>query len=296
MGLFDKLLNQVAEADREVFRRYPDLAKKVDQQDEYNTKWETWKQNHWDDSRQMTKNAVELIQQRDAEIEALKLLQGNDIMGWDEIKGNVQSLMEAQLKGQKVATEDSVKSYYEREVAPRFSIKAGDKEIPVTQYVQNLERGVEITYAQTGHLPLEYHNEFKDIQDAPRYTYDVLTKHMREKGIANFEDGYNSLVAPLRAKKAEAALKANEDKIRAEAKAEAKKEMAMSQGALPTDSQGSAQTALQMRIQDRAAKQAATQAPKLTPGTLGDGTAGRDAYSAYLKDQAAGQKPAWPIQ
>lgn len=295
MSMFDKLLAQVADEDKATFQKYTKIAEQVDKQDEYATRWETWRTNHWDEKAQMTKNAVEVIQQRDAEIEALKLLQGND-MNWDEMKSNVETLVQAQLKNQKYASQDEVKNYWEKEVAPKFAIKSGDKEIPVTQYVQNLERGVEVTYAQTGHLPLEYHTEFRDVADVPRYTFEVLAKHMREKGIANFEDGYNSLVAPLRAKKAEVAARANEEKIRAEAKAEAKKEMAMSQGALPTDNQGSAQTPLQIRIQDRAAKQAATQAPKLTPGTLGDGVAGRDAYTAYLKDQAAGQRPTWPIQ
>lgn len=292
MGMFDKLLAEVEESDRPIFQKYPKIAQKIDAQGEYNARWEKWKAEQWVEEQKMPKNAIQVIQQKDAEIEALKLLQGDGV-NWDEMKGNIETMLDARLRAQKYATPDDVKGYLEKEVSPKLTIKSGDRDIPVTQYVQNLERGMERTYALTAHLPQEYREEFRGIADAPKFTIESLFKHMQEKSISNFDDAYNSMVAPLRAKKAEADRAAEIEKIKAEAKAEAKKEVMMSQGTMPTDDQGgsSLQTPLQLRIQARAAKQNEQGAPKLTPGTLGDGTAGRDAYTAYLKDQAAGTKP-----
>lgn len=295
-SIFDKILSQVEEPDRAVFQKYPKVAEIVNQQDEFTGRWEKWRREEWDEDRKMTKNAVEILQQKDAEIEALKLLQADD-MNWDEMKGNIETLVEARIKQQKYATPEDFKGYVDKELNPRLTIKSGQREIPVAQYVQDLERGMEITYAQTAHLPQEYYQEFQGMNDVPKFTVKSLFDHMREKGLSNYDDAYNSLVSPLRAKKQEEARTVETEKIRKETRDEVLKEVRMSRDTMPTDDGSSnIQTPLQQRIATRSAKQEADKAPKLSPGTLGDGIAGRDAYTQYLKDQASGTKPAWPIQ
>jgi len=287
MGLFDKLIEEVAETDREVFKRYPKLAEKVDSDDQKLTEWENWRKQHFNEELAMTNNAVEALRQKDAEIEALRLLQAGD-MNWDDMKGNVETLIQANLKNGKVATQDDINRFLEAERA-KLTVKVGDKQIPITEYAQNLERGMEMTYAKTAHLPAKYYREFGD--KAPEFTIEALFKHMQDNKISRFEDAYDSYVKPLRDEKQATERTAELERVKAEAKAEAKAEWAMKGGSLPTDSEGSAPqaTALQRRIGER--KKVEVQGPKLTPGSLGDGSAGNDAYQQYLKDQAAGVKP-----
>jgi len=67
-NLFEGLLNTAAETDRVVLRRYPEIrrwAEKLSQ-------WERWKADWWDGNANMTKNAVEAVREKDAEIGALR--------------------------------------------------------------------------------------------------------------------------------------------------------------------------------------------------------------------------------
>lgn len=287
MGLFDNLIQEVNEADREVFKKYPKFAQEVNKADEYVSKWERWESKNWDEQANMTVNAVEALRQKDAEIEALRLFQAGD-MNWDEMKGNVETLIQTNLKNGKVATQDDINRFLEAE-RTKLTVKVGDRQVPITEYAQNLERGMEMTYAKTAHLPSKYAREFGD--KAPEFTIESLFKHMQDNKISRFEDAYDSYVRPMREEKQTTERAAELERVKAEAKEEAKKEWAMKGGSLPVDSEGSAPTAtpLQRRINER--KKIDVEGPKLTPGNLGDGAAGNDAYAAYLKDQAAGTKP-----
>lgn len=285
MGLFDELLGQVEEADRAVFQKYPKVAERIDKNNEFVDKWELWRRNNWDEEAQMTKQAAEAIRARDAEIEALKLLQAGD-MDWDQIKGNIDQTLEQFAKARKFATADDLKKTFETEITPKLVVKSNGKDVPLAEYAQNLERGMEFTYAHTAHMPLQHFQEF----GTPMKIEELFT-HMREKGIAKFEDGYESFVAPKRKAKAdaefaerEAALKKREDDL---------KDAQMRKGSLPDDPRGAApeMTALTMRIAAHKKVDLPEGTPKLTPGELGSGTATQDAYQAYLKDQANGTKP-----
>src|ERR1700757_1039240 len=189
MGLFDSLLQQikVEEADLAVFRKYPTIIGKVDELDESVSKWERWREKNWDDGANMTRNAVEAIRQRDEEIEALRAMQGGDVT-WDDMKANVEAAIATKLAERKVATADEIKRAIESEVNPRTLMKQPDgREIPVTEYARNLERGIEITYGDSAHMPVQYFQEFGGL-----LKMSDLFKHMREKGIARLEDAYES--------------------------------------------------------------------------------------------------------
>jgi tetratricopeptide (TPR) repeat protein len=51
--------------------------------DEYVTRWEEWKKEHWDDSAQMTKNAMELLRQKDSEIAMLREWVPYQLIEWE---------------------------------------------------------------------------------------------------------------------------------------------------------------------------------------------------------------------
>jgi hypothetical protein len=295
MAYFDDLLEQVEEADREVMMKYPTLAHKINENDRILSEWENWKAKEYDPSTGYTKRAVQALRDKDAEIEALKLLQGND-MTWDEMKSNVEKLINDNLTGRNYVDPSGVDS----RIGGRTTIKVKnpdgtERDIPVTDYVRNVERGMEFTYAKTAHLPLKYYKEFHDVSDAPEFTQEALFKHMQEHSIADFEKGYESFVRPLREKKNEAAGKIREEQIRTEERKKVEAEyMQRNGGIMPDDTKGSApeMSALSRKIADR--KKVEVQGPKLTPGTIGDGSAGNDAYQQWLKDQASGTKPSFP--
>jgi hypothetical protein len=234
----------------------------------------------------MTKNAVAAIAAKDNEIEALRLLQGND-MTWDEMKSNVDGL----LNQRGVVT----KEYIEKEWAPKLAFaKPADIEA-VDKKIQNLALGMDAAYGASAHLPSKYYREFGNVEGAPEFTMSDLFKHMNEKKIANFDDAYKSYTEPLRIKMAEAAAKTKEDEIRKQVREETLKEFTMNKATMPVDQRGSSpeMSALTMRINERK-KIENNDAPKLTPGELGSGAATQDAYRQYLTDQAAGVKPKLP--
>jgi hypothetical protein len=286
MAMFDALLAEVAEADRKVFRRYPGVAAKIDKTDEFVSRWEKWRDDNWDKEAGMTKNAVAAIAAKDNEIEALRLLQGND-MTWDEMKTNVDSL----LNTRGVVT----KEYVEKEIVPKLGFaKPADIEA-VDKKIQNLALGMDAAYGASAHLPSKYYREFGNVEGAPEFTMAELFKHMNEKKIANFDDAYKSYTEPLRVKQNEAAAKVKEEEIRKQVREETLKEITLKQGALPVDQRGSSpeMSALTMRINARK-KIENNDAPKLTPGELGSQAGAQDAYRQYIADQAAGVKPKLP--
>lgn len=295
MAFFDDLLEQIEDADREVLKKYPKIAEKINKTDEVLTQWETWKKDQYDPTTGYTKSALKAIEQKDAEIEALKLLQGND-MTWDEMKANVEKLVNDTVGSKGMIDKNALN----QEIGSRVTVKVKqadgtEKDIPVTDYVRNLERGMEFTYAKSSHLPLKYYKEFQDMTDAPEFTQEALFKHMQENSIADFDKGYESFVAPLKAKKAEAAAKTREETIRKEERDKITQEMMQRNGGrMPEDNAGTSpeMSALSRKIADR--KKVEVQGPKLTPGQIGDGTAAGDAYQQWLKDQAAGVKPNFP--
>lgn len=295
MAFFDDLLEQIEEADREVLKKYPKFAEKINKNDEVLNQWEKWKADEYDANTGYTKRALKVLEQKDAEIEALKLLQGND-MTWDEMKANVEKLVTDTITSKGVVD----KSSFNQELGNRMTVKVrqadgSEKEVPVTDYVRNLERGMEFTYAKSAHLPLKFYKEFGTMADAPEFTQEALFKHMQENSIADFEKGYESFVSPLRAKKAEAAAKQREEDIRKEERDKIKAEMMQRNGGvMPDDTKGASPeaSALSRKIAER--KKVEVSGPKLTPGQIGDGAAANDAYQQWLKDQAAGVKPNFP--
>ena len=288
MGLFDSLLTDVSEQDREVFRKYPKVAEKVDKADEYVAKWEKWKTENWDSDLGMTKQAAQVIADKENEIEALRLLQGND-MTWDEMKGNVDAL----LNTRGVVTKD----YIEKEVIGKAKFaKADDIEAAKTDFDKRLNQlaiGMDVAYSKSAHLPVKYLREFGN--EAPEFTMEDLFKHMNEKKIQTFDQAYDSFVQPLRTKKAEADATARESQIREDERNKVKQEFTMQHGVQPTDNSGSSpeMSALTMKINSRR-KTEQDGTPKLTPGDLGSGAATQDAYRQYMTDQAAGVKPKLP--
>lgn len=288
MGLFDNLLTQVAEADREVFKKYPELAAKIDKTDEYVTRWEAWKNDNWDAEAGMTKNSIAALSAKDMEIDALKLLQGND-MTWDDMKGNIDAL----LNSRGVVTKD----YIEKEVIAKAKFAKSDDidsaKADFDKKINQLAMGMDVAYSKSAHLPVKYLREFGN--DAPEFTMEDLFKHMNEKKIQTFDQAYDSFVQPLRTKKAEADTAARETQIRLDERQKTKDEFVMSQGAQPVDNHGSSpeMSALTMKINARR-KTEQDGAPKLTPGDLGSGAATQDSYQAYLRDTAAGVKPKLP--
>jgi len=290
VGMFDQLLADVEEADRAVFQKYrTKLAPKIDEADQKVSEWERWSAEHYDRTHNTTKEALAALQAKDEEIEALRLLQGSD-MNWDDMKANVEATVQTALKNGKVMTADDTKKWMESEVNSRLVIDRQDgSKVPIKDALSNLERGMEITYAKTAHLPSAYLQEFG--KDAKPFTMEQLFTHMQEKKISNFEDAYSSLVAPLRAERGVAEAKAREDAIRKEEREKVMQEVTMRQGAMPLDDRGAPaeMSALQRRIAEH--KKAETTGPKLTPGDLGSWAGAQDAYQAYLKDQAAGVKP-----
>ena len=293
MGLFDKLLSDagVEATDKAVFERYPKIREEVDKADDYVSQWESWKAEHWDDQSRMTKDSVQLIRQKDAEIEALRLMQGGD-MTWDDMKDNVVREIQGQVKPQ---LEGTLKPLLDQIESLKAQLGADPKNNqPLQQQIRNLERGMEFTYVKTAHLPYQYAKEFG--ADAPVFKLDEMFKYMQENKIADFDNGYQGFTAKQREAKMKADQDAREVQIKKEARDEAMKEFTLKGGVQPTDTQGPspAATPLQRRL---AAKrgQELEGVPKLTPGTIGDGTAAGDAYQAYLRDQAAGTHPT-PIQ
>jgi len=295
MAFFDDLLEQIEEADREVLKKYPAIAEKINKNDKVLSDWEEWKAKEYDPATGYTKRALKLLEQKDAEIEALKLLQGND-MTWDEMKANVEKLVNDTVGSKGIVD----KTALNQEIGSRVTVKVkqpdgSEKDVPVTEYVKNLERGMEFTYAKSAHLPVKYYREFGDIKDAPDFTQEALFKHMQENAIADFEKGYESFVAPLRAKRAEEAAKTREEQIRKEERDKITQEMMQRNGGrMPEDNSGAApeMSALSRKIAGRKKEEVA--GPKLTPGQIGDMSGANDAYQNWLKDQAAGVKPNFP--
>lgn len=284
MGLFDKLLEQVADADREVLNRYPHLAAEVNKADDFVMKWEQWRDNNYDPDTGLTKTAKAIIDQKDAELEAMRLLQTGNDMTWDEIKGNVESLVKTQgLMTRQEFEASTAKLAY----AKPDDIKATE------QKINNLEVGMENLYAKTAHMPAQHFVEFGKV-----LKMDELFGYMRENKLGgDVEKGYEHYTAAARAEKAAAVATEKEAELRRSVREETLKEVTMRQGTLPVDSQGGSpeQTALQRRILVRKGVDAPDGAPKMTPGSLGDMAGANDAYSAYLRDQASGTKPT-PVQ
>lgn len=286
MGIWDTLMQQVEEADREIFKKYPKMAEQINRQDEFVSSWEDWRNKYWDNDAKMTKNAVEAIRQRDEEIEALRLTQGGD-MNWDDIKANVIQTVEQSSRAKGLISKED----FDRGVAAamdKFTMKIGDKPVPVTEYVQNVERGMEWTYAKSAHLPLKYFTEFGEVK-----SMEDFMKYMRENGIMKYEDAYEAMARPLREAKAKESLEKEKEQIRKQTREETLKEMTMKQGALPVDDRGSSaeMSGLQLRINSRKKIENPEGVPKLTPGELGSMASAQDAYQAYLKDQSNGTKP-----
>jgi hypothetical protein len=289
MGMWDELLNQVAETDREVFKKYPKLAAKVDEADTKVSEWERWSAEHFDRTANTTKEALAAMQAKDEEIEALRLLQGSD-MNWDDMKANVEATVQTALKNGKVMTADDFRKTLDTEVNSKLMVERQDgSKISLKDAMSNLERGMEITYAKTAHLPSAYLQEFG--KEAKPFTMEQLFAHMQEKKLANFEDAYNSMVSPLRDERSKADGIAKEAAIRKEEREKVMQEVSMRHGAMPLDDRGAPaeMSALQRRINEN--KKVEVAGPKLTPGELGSQAGANDAYQQYLKDQAAGIKP-----
>jgi hypothetical protein len=285
MPLFDNILAMVEEADREVLKKNPMVAQEVNRLDGLVSSWEEWRRDHWDDSNKMTKNAVEALKAKDQEIEALKLMQEAEV-DWESLKGSIKSQQEDLLNSRGVLTKDS----FEKDILPKLTMAKPDDIKKVQDKVDNLERGMEFTYAKTAHLPFEYYREFSSLNDAPKFTMENFFKHMTDNKFTDIDRAYENMVQPLRAKLQEEATAKREAQIRKESRDETVKEFTMKQGRMPIDDEGSSPetSALQMRI--KAHKKIEDEgAPKLTPGSLGDGTAGNDAYQGWLRDKANGK-------
>lgn len=285
MSVFDKLLEAAEEGDREVLQKYPQLQ-------DWDAKlavWEDWKAKNWNPEANEHKDVVaarEILRQKDAEIEALKLMQGSD-MNWDDLKGNVAQFM----KDSGMATAADIEKAMETKFASKLNVKFGERQIPVGEYIQNVERGTEAMYLATADLPTEHFIEF----GKPMKMAD-LWKYANENKMSNLQDAYAKMVAPMREQRATEAQTKREEVLRQTVREETLKEVTMKHGALPIDSNGSAPefSPLTRKLSERKKIDLPTDAPKLTPGELGSQAASQDAYQQYIKDSAAGVKPKLP--
>jgi hypothetical protein len=285
MGLFDKLLPKIEEADRAVFQKYPDVKEAIDAleatkaeletkyrvADDYVKRWEAFDlKTNWDKDSNMPRAAKEVIDQQTARILELEAKQGSD-MTWEDMEPIVTAKLGKEFDSRGVLTKDK----FEKEVKPEFTKYADEK-------VNTLASGFDIVLNEFGPLFTKHAREFgEDLE--PKKVWD----HMKEKGIGKITDGYNSFVEAKRNEKVAAQHKSEIEAAEARGRENALKEKAMGkEGQMPGDTRG-AQSDMGWFQRTKLATQKKQEVPQLPDAPLGSGAHAQNAYEHYLADQSA---------
>lgn len=214
MGLFDKILAQAAEADREILNKYPELKASVEKAEQLEQEvekqaatmadwnerlsgWERWKQSHWDDARNVTREHVATLQELEEARRQMAELQA---------KGEVGDMTFEEILAGLATKGFLTKEQMEAELAKR---KVADLET-VDRRLDQMDRGMSTVFSKAAPLLLRHDKEFGKELD-----FDGLFKYMADNQIHDPQVAYDRMVEPdrrARQQEAEAArLKEIED-------------------------------------------------------------------------------------
>jgi len=180
--------------------------------------WESWKENNWDETRNMTKAQAELLQ----EVERLREGSGNE-MTFDQLNDSVSKFVKD--NGLISKTElDSV-------IAEK------------TKFVDDGFKGYAYVAAKVPTLIAKHMKEFGDVLDGTE-----LLKGTETYGTTNLDDVYEKMVAGKRAEIAEKSKAEEIAKAKAEAVEEFKKSQAATQNRIPSDQSGPELSSFQKKM------------------------------------------------
>lgn len=279
-SIFDELIQKVDEADRSILQKYPikqafdDLEGKYHTAETYVQRWESWKDNEWDETAHMPKSAVTMIRDKENRIAELEATQGTE-MNWDEIKLKMDEDMNKRGLISRADLSD------EKKLRELGLVKQDS--------VDNLGYGMQSYYAKTAPLLTSHVREFGEDMDMESFQRFMSSpaSPKDEKGMWDFKKGYDQFVTEKRSvKAAEAAVKREED-IRKDEREKTLKERNMGQeGRMPTDQLGSSPEQGWFQRQKMAKlKKDETGLPKLADGPLGTGASAELAYNAWVTSQ-----------
>jgi hypothetical protein len=287
MGVFDDILENVEDDDKEIFDKYPQLKETVDglearysDADNRLKGWESWALKHYNyDSGKTTEQiaAERKAQEMEARARALEALKDTE-MTFDEILEG--------LRGQ---------GFVKRDEIPEVVKQATSGLVSREEYSNSqnqLALGFEYIYKKTAHLPSKHMKEFGD----PMNMNDFMD-HWQKSGIKDPDQAYESFISPLKQERdkvaAEKREKEYQDRVEAarkEGEEKARREMSMGQGGrIPSDQGGTSgmgmleRQIMQKRTQSGAQKDNPPEIPDSVK--LGDGTLAQLGYEKYLKGE-----------
>lgn len=276
MSLFDEILEGVAEDDREVLAKYPDVKKKIEEADNLVSRWEAWKNQAWDDTANMTKAESEArrelarYQERVAALEAL----GGEEMGFDNILAELK-------KSGTFLTKEDLKSLND----PKNPESFVDRKSFETS-LQQQAFGTEYFYGSTAHLPVQHKDEFGEV-----FKLKDLFEYMNKNKIMDPEAAYEKMVAPKRDEARKAAEEAREKDIeakieaaRSEERTKVLRERGQLEGRLPTDNGTAPVGHLQASAMRSAQEGKEPEIPREMK--LGDSRLAQLGYEEYLKNKS----------
>lgn len=218
MGVFDDILANASEEDKQVLLKYPELRKSMERLEKAAADYAQWYHANWDEEHGMTRSEWAVRQQLEELQRKLEQMQSNPTeFSQSEFQ---EALEEGQRSG--LLTQAEVQRLLDERVRQ------------LQQENERVLAGMQSFYSQVYTLGFRHKDEFGEVLDP-----NQLWNYMVQTGIRDPQLAYEQMVAPKRAElqrqRYEQAIKEAEER----GMQKAKQELAMgSQGVMPTDTSG----------------------------------------------------------
>lgn len=224
MSVFDDIISDVPEEDRAVLAKYPQLQTSMQELEtqaaaarEAVSQWEGWRSRNWDDTANATRSEVQLREQLSATQAQLAAMNANPGGTMEDFESTLTELHKRGFIDKKTLNE---------------SLENTQK--TVKQSLDQMAAGFANVFDKTVPIVLKHKDEFGEII-AP----GEILNYMQKNGLNDPDAAYAQMVAPKREAKLAEQHKADIEKAKAEAREEARREVAMgSSGRIPTDQSG----------------------------------------------------------